>query len=94
MVLAVGAVPLVEEILFRGFLLEFVRERAGDLAGIVVSSAVFAVLHGTAAALPIFGLACLLASIKLRTRSLYAAWLIHAAHNGLQTFLLSAGVTP
>ena len=85
---AVVIVPLLEEILFRGLLLELVASRFGQVAGVLVSSAVFAVAHGAAAALPIFGLAIILALVKLRTRSLVAAWFVHALHNGGTTFLI------
>ncbi len=91
---AVLLVPWIEEVLFRGFLLRFLQERMGALAGVVLSSLAFALLHGMEAALPIFGLACLLAILRLRTGSLFAPWLVHAMHNGLQTAFLSAGIEP
>lgn len=84
-------VPLLEEILFRGFLLELLVGWIGRRGGVLVSSLAFAALHGAEAFLPIFGLALVLAEVKLRTRSLAAAWLIHAVHNGGTTFLLLAG---
>lgn len=85
---AVVIVPLLEEILFRGFLLELFAAKFGRVVGVLVSSLAFAVAHGTAAALPIFGLAIILSIVKLRTRSLGAAWFVHALHNGGTTFLL------
>ncbi|MEM9380524.1 MAG: type II CAAX endopeptidase family protein [Planctomycetota bacterium] len=87
-------IPLLEEILFRGFLLELLVGRIGRWGGVLVSSALFAALHGAEAFLPIFGLALVLAAVKLRTRSLAAAWAVHALHNGAMTFLLHAGVDP
>ncbi|WP_145201556.1 CPBP family intramembrane glutamic endopeptidase [Planctomycetes bacterium Poly30] len=81
-------VPLMEEILFRGFLLELVAGTFGTVAGVLVSSGAFAVLHGKEAALPIFGLAIILSLVKLRTRSLGACWFVHGLHNGGTTFLL------
>lgn len=85
---AVLIVPLMEEILFRGFLLELLSGAFGKVQGVVLSSAAFALLHGAAAALPIFGLALVLSLVKLRTRSLVACWFVHALHNGGTTFLL------
>lgn len=79
---AVVVVPLLEEILFRGLLLEIVAASFGRVAGVLVSSLAFALAHGAAAALPIFGLAIILSVVKLRTRSLGAAWFVHALHNG------------
>lgn len=86
--LAVVLVPLLEEVMFRGFLLEFVAGHFGKTAGVLVSSAAFALAHGTVAALPIFGLAIILSLVKLRTRSLGACWFVHGLHNGGTTFLL------
>jgi membrane protease YdiL (CAAX protease family) len=87
-------IPLFEEIIFRGFLLELLVSRLGVPAGIFLSSALFAILHGGAVFLPIFGLAVLLAGVKLRTRSLGASWTIHAVHNGLTTLLITGGALP
>ncbi len=87
-------IPLLEEILFRGFLLEMLVSRAGAAVGVVASSALFALLHGTSVFLPIFGLALVLACVKLRTRSLGAAWAIHALHNGATTFFIVSGGLP
>lgn len=92
--LVAGVIPLLEEIIFRGFLLELLVSRLGVVAGVVLSSALFAFLHGWAVFLPIFGLAVVLAGVKLRTRSLGAAWFIHAVHNGLTTLLLTQGAFP
>ena len=47
---AVLLIPLLEEVIFRGFLLEVVSSRLGAAAGVVLSSFAFAILHGVAAA--------------------------------------------
>ena len=87
-------IPLLEEILFRGFLLELLVGWIGRWGGVLISSLFFAALHGAEAFLPIFGLALVLAGVKLRTRSLAAVWVIHALHNGAMTVMLQAGVQP
>jgi len=87
-------IPLLEEVIFRGFLLELLVSRLGVPVGIFLSSGLFAILHGEAVFLPIFGLAVVLAGVKLRTRSLYASWGIHAIHNGLTTLLITGGALP
>ena len=81
--LAVALQPLLEEVVFRGFLQPILVRRLGGAAGVIVTSAVFALLHGTSALLPIFALSLLLGWIQLRTRRLAAAWAVHALHNGL-----------
>ncbi|MFN7106259.1 MAG: lysostaphin resistance A-like protein [Pyrobaculum sp.] len=47
--------PLVEEVVFRGLLFEEIRKRAGVVAGYILSSGLFALLHSPGpGALPIF----------------------------------------
>ena len=79
---AVLLIPLLEEVIFRGFLLEVLSSRLGRAAGVVLSSFAFAILHGVAAAPVIFTLAVAMALVKLRTRSLLVCWLVHGTHNG------------
>jgi len=87
-------IPLLEEVLFRGFLLELLVSRGGRVVGVVGSSAAFAVMHGFQAFLPIFGLAIVLGVIKIRTRSLAAVWLVHGLHNGMSVLVLLYGPSP
>jgi len=73
-------VAFVEEIVFRGDLLGRISERAGVVAGVVLSSAVFALYHRTLAPVPlvmkgVFGL--IFAVFTLRTRSLVPSVLGH-----------------
>lgn len=90
---AVVVIPFLEEVLFRGFLLELFRSKLGTAAGVVISSSLFAVAHGLTAAPTIFVLAVVIAIVKLRTRSLYAAWVVHALNNGTSLFLQSQGIS-
>ncbi|MCL2525541.1 MAG: CPBP family intramembrane metalloprotease [Coriobacteriia bacterium] len=74
-------VPLVEEIVFRGFILSELRRAIPVVPSVLLSSIVFGVLHGTAAwALMAGVLGIMLAWIALRTKSVYAAI---AAHIGI-----------
>ena len=86
--LAVLIAPLLEEILFRAFLQPLLVQNLSDRLGIVVTSFVFAALHGTAALVPIFALSLLLGAIMLRTQRLFAVWAVHATHNALVFLLL------
>ncbi|WP_449619166.1 exosortase E/protease, VPEID-CTERM system [Roseovarius aquimarinus] len=79
-------VPLIEEAFFRGYVLQRIagprgRDRLRILAGIVVSSALFALLHGR------FGMAALagavFCAIYLHRRNLGDAVAAHAAANGV-----------
>ncbi len=82
-VIAVLVQPFVEELLFRGFLQPLLVQNLSDRLGIVVTSAFFALLHGTSAFLPIFVLSLVIGAVMLRTQRLSAAWLVHALHNGI-----------
>lgn len=79
--------PLLEEVLFRGFLQPLLVQNLHERGGIVVTSLLFAVLHGAVAFLPIFGFSLLLGAIQLRSQRIAAAWVVHAAHNGLTLYL-------
>jgi len=84
-VVLVGAVvvaPVAEEILFRGFLYATLRRSFGPLAAIVLSSAIFSLLHSQLTAAPsLFVIGFLLAYLYERTRSLVAPMAAHAANN-------------
>lgn len=78
---SVIAPAIFEEILFRGYLLPSL-EQLGERAAILISGAMFALLHGRIEALPAhLLLGMLLALIVLRTGSLYSSILYHAAYN-------------
>lgn len=82
---ALGAVivaPVVEEILCRGMLYGWLRSKYGILTGRVVSSLVFAVLHGSIAVLlPTFIVGFGLVLLYERTRALAPCVIAHATGN-------------
>ena len=71
--------PVVEEILFRGFLLHRWAGRWGTATGVILSSAVFAVLHVELIGHFIFGVA--MCALYVRTRSLWMPIAAHAVNN-------------
>lgn len=86
LVVAMGVLgaPLSEEVIFRGLLFGWMRQRFGVLAGMVGSSLAFAALHMSLfGLLPLFVLGLFLAYVYQRTRSLYCAMLFHAVFNGV-----------
>lgn len=87
-VAAVLVVPLFEELIFRGFLQSLAVQRLGDVRGLVLTSAVFAIMHGPAAFLPIFALALVLGVIMLRTGRIVGPWALHGLYNGGQLVVL------
>src|SRR6185436_17061037 len=62
-VLATVVVPFFEELSFRAFLQPLLVQNLGDRGGVVVTSILFAALHGLSAFLPILGLSLLLGSL-------------------------------
>lgn len=81
---AVVAAPVAEELIFRGCLYGMLRQVAGRLTALVVSSIVFAAIHGHVPSIP--GLLLLAAGLALlyeRTGSLWAPVMVHAAFNAL-----------
>ncbi len=89
--LAVIVIPFCEELIFRGFLQTALVHRFGAVRGLLVASAIFALLHGVSQFLPIFALALILGGVLLRTQRLAACWFVHALHNGLQLIFVFLG---
>ena len=79
---ALGA-PLVEEWLFRGFLLPPLQRRVGDLAAIGISGVLFGLAHlsDPYAVLPLVVLGMGLGWLRIRSGSIWPGTLVHAANN-------------
>jgi membrane protease YdiL (CAAX protease family) len=83
--------PLVEEVLFRGALLSILRTRLGDGWAIAISATIFGAVHlpdldGLWYAVPnliLVGAFC--AWLRVRSRSIWPAFIAHAANNALAT---------
>lgn len=75
--------PVIEEIIYRGFILGSLR-RCGDAVAIIVSALLFGLEHGNMAQLPyafIYGL--VLAYFVVKTNSLYTGIFLHVVNNAL-----------
>lgn len=87
-VVAVGA-PLAEEFFYRGLLLQGFRRRLPDVAAILISSALFALVHIDPILYPgTFLLGVVAAVATLRTGRLGLAWAMHVGFNGSTLLLL------
>lgn len=76
---------LIEEFAFRGVLLTYLR-KFGDVPAIVISSLVFAVLHGNFVQIPyVFVFSMGLAFVTIKTNSIYPAILVHFINNSIVT---------
>ena len=75
---AVVIAPLVEETFFRGFLFQGFRHKYGWIAGMLISSAIFAIAHlDLVALIPTFILGCVLAYLYHRSNSIWPGIILH-----------------
>ena len=82
--------PVAEEFFFRGLLYGWLRTRLGVARGLLLSSFLFAGIHGDPVVfLPIFALGLLFGWVYEQTGSLAAPIAIHVAHNGGMLYLAS-----
>lgn len=89
--------PFGEELVFRGVMLPALRDRWGTAVAVLVSSAIFGAVHGSAFLfLPMMAAGAIMAVCYLSTRSLWVAFGMHAVFNltavGLQYALRAAGL--
>lgn len=89
---AVVAAPLAEELLFRVTLQGWLSERLSGPAAIVLTAAIFALVHGWRDALPLVPLSLILGYVFHHTRSYWACVMTHAVFNGI--FLTLALLRP
>ncbi len=82
--------PLVEEVFFRGILMQRWAHRWGTRTGVIASSIAFAVGHGEWLGHFVFGV--LLCAIYLRTRRLWVSITAHALNNFVAVMTLLPGV--
>jgi membrane protease YdiL (CAAX protease family) len=83
------AAPFGEELIFRGVLYKLLRERWGLWPGVLVSSLIFALVHGDiAVGVSAFVLGIILALVFEYSRSLWASVLVHVINNSVKILLL------
>lgn len=90
---AVGAAPLVEELLFRGLLHGWLRRYLRFLPAALISGGVFAAIHGILFLVPVLLVqGVLLAWLFERSRSLWPPILLHGAFNAVMMLALFTAV--
>lgn len=90
---AVFAAPIVEEIFFRGFLFQGFRQRYGWVAGIAISSFIFAAAHlDPVAFIPTFILGAVLAYVYHRSNSVWPGIILHFLVNAFAVCAALAAV--
>jgi membrane protease YdiL (CAAX protease family) len=83
LILLVSVFPaLCEELLFRGALLRAFRPRLGAVGAVLLSAALFAIMHVyPAQMLPTFVFGLVLGALALRSGSVVTSMLVHLVHN-------------
>jgi uncharacterized protein len=90
---------MAEELMCRGYLLTVVRDSVGTKIAVITTSLMFALLHlanpgATAMSVTVVMVSgVLLATVRLRFNSLYAAWLAHFGWNWVMAVPFHAGVS-
>jgi membrane protease YdiL (CAAX protease family) len=96
---AFAIVGLYEEIMFRGYVLQTLHERTGKITAILISSLIFAVLHGANPGADLFGIfnttiiGAILSVLYFRTRSLWMPVGFHFAWNFFLGYVYSLPVS-
>lgn len=84
--------PLLEEVVFRGFVFTWLRQKTGAAAGLILQALIFAVIHQhVASMLPLFGLSLLLGLMYVYTRRLMPCVWAHAFFNTLTLLYTMSG---
>ena len=86
---AVFFAPILEEVMFRGFLFGVLEQMAGASTAIRITAAVFALLHvpqlwgSWTGMLVILFVGYLLSAVRHRTNSLIPSIIVHTSYNGI-----------
>ena len=85
--------PIAEEIFFRGYMLRFMAQRLGFQAALLLSSAVFAMIHLNPSGLPVYMMIAVVMALVYRySGNLLSPIVAHAVLNG--TVLLASAYVP
>lgn len=80
----IGIAPIIEELLFRGFLLRTLSDKIGIYWGSIISALLFSALHiPWSSFIPIFIIGLIINSIVIRSKSLWPAIAFHIFNNAI-----------
>lgn len=97
MAMAVLVAPLVEETLFRGYLYPLFARSFGVVPGILVTGALFGLMHGAqlgwtwALVTTLIFVGIVFTIVRARTGSVFASYLMHLGYNSLISFFAILG---
>lgn len=88
--------PVVEELIFRGFMFEKIRSRSGFVMTTLLVSVLFGLAHfmggGWVAVVVTFSLSVVMCLTREVSGSIYPAMIIHAMNNGLAFWAILSGL--
>jgi uncharacterized protein len=92
-IIAVTMAPLMEELFFRAFLYPVLAQKLGTLVAVLLTSALFGILHGAQlgyswAVLIIFLVGIVLTTVRAVTKSVASSFLVHVGYNGTLSAIL------
>jgi membrane protease YdiL (CAAX protease family) len=94
-IVAAGAVPLGEEFLFRGVLLDGLQRHISFRWANVIQAVLFALAHENLRMAPfLFTMGMLAGYLRRKTGSLTTGVVVHAVNNLVASLAIAAGVTP
>lgn len=81
--------PVAEELIFRGYLFGKLRPLIGTLAGVILTSALFGLVHGQwNVGIDVAVLSIFLCLLRIKTDSIWAGIFLHMTKNSLAYFFL------
>lgn len=89
---AILLAPVIEELFFRGIVLQKLSNKWGVKSGVLTSSLLFAVLHLNIAIISIFILSIMFSVLYFKTRNLLTSILCHCFYNIMVTILNGVNV--
>lgn len=83
LVLAVVLAPLCEEFIFRGLVFGGLRRSTGLVPAMLLSAALFAIVHPPVSMMPVFALGLCTAYVYERSKGLLGPMVVHAVYNAV-----------
>lgn len=78
------ALPVTEELIFRGYVLESLRQRFSGKISVLISAFIFSLIHFQLLYfVPLFGFGLVLGWVRIKTDSLRLPVLLHVVNNGI-----------
>jgi uncharacterized protein len=86
--LAIAFAPFMEELFFRGFLYPVLTRRFGMVVSVLLTAAIFALIHAPeykawAPVLIIFLVGVVVTTVRAKTKSVGASFIVHSVYNGI-----------